>query len=457
MPDLETLDAIGVAWRLGATLFFVFLNGFFVAAEFSLVKVRGARVEALVNEGRPGARTVQHVHNNLDRYLSACQLGITMASLILGALGEPAVSVLLVAALSAAGVAVSGESTWLPIVSIALAFGVITTLHMTIGEQAPKMWAIRRSERMAILTAPTLRIFAALFSPFISVINSMSNGLLRLIGLPVESHREEVHDAEEIRSILSLSAGAGRISEREYQMTENIFRLTQLEVRHILVPRSEIELLSLERPIEENMRKVRESGHTRFPVCEVGLDTIVGFVHGKDLLAKVLVGEKIDLRQALRKPLFVADTMAVSNFLSELQSKQSKFAAVVDERGTVIGFAFREDALEEVVGQLGDEFDDPEGEMEEMGEGRFEAPGHIPLPEALDRLAISLPDEEREDEDTLGGHVTARLGRLAKAGDVVQIGPYRVEVMEASPLRIERLRLQRAAPEGASAVVDEAR
>ncbi len=440
----ETLDALGVAWRLGATLFFVFLNGFFVAAEFALVKVRGARIEALVREGRRGARTVQHLHRHLDRYLSACQLGITIASLILGALGEPAVSVLLIAGLAAAGVAVSTDATWLPIASIGLAFVVITTLHMTIGEQAPKMWAIRRAERMAIATAPSLRVFAWLFAPFIAAINSISNGLLRLIGFSSDPHHEEVHDTEEIRSILSLSADAGRISEREYEITENVFRLTQLEVRHIVVPRADIEFLSLERPTDENLRKIRDSGHTRFPVCEVGLDTIVGFLHGKDLLAKALDGGEIDLRGLAREPLFVPDTMALLDFLAELQSQQAQCAAVLDERGTVIGFAFREDALEEVVGPLDDEFDDPEREFQEIGDGVFEAPGHVPMPELFDRLDFVLSAEEQEGEDTLGGHVTARLGRLAKVGDVVQMGPFRAEVVEASSRRIERVRLSRA-------------
>jgi CBS domain containing-hemolysin-like protein len=222
--------------------------------------------------------------------------------------------------------------------------------------------------------------------------------------------------------------------------------MTQLEVRHIVVPRTEIELLSLERPIEENLHKVRESGHTRFPVCEVGLDTIVGFVHGKDLLAKALDHEQIDLRELAREPLFVPDTMAVPDFLSELQIRQSHCAAVVDERGTVIGFAFLEDALEEVVGPLGDEFDVAESEFVEVGDGVFEAPGYVPLPEIFDRLGFSLSDEEREDEDTLGGHVTARLGRLAKVGDTVQMGPFSVEVVEVSPRRTERLRLRRASP-----------
>jgi CBS domain containing-hemolysin-like protein len=263
------------------------------------------------------------------------------------------------------------------------------------------------------------------------------------VGLPSGSHQEETHDSEEIRSILSLSAGAGEISEREYELTENIFRVTRLEVRHIVVPRADIDLLSLERPLEDNLRKVEESKHSRFPVCEVGLDTIVGFLHTKDILGLALRREQIDLRALARDPLFVSDTMALSDFLTELQTKQAHCAAVLDERGTVIGFAFREDTLEEVVGPLGDEFDDVEHGLREVSPGVFDAPGRLSFPEVLDRLEFELDPAEDEDEDTLGGHVTARLGRLARRGDVITMGPYRVEVLEASPRRVERLRLRR--------------
>ncbi len=441
----ESLDAAGIAWRLGATFFFVLLNGFFVAAEFALVKLRGSRIETLVAEGRRGARAIKHIHGHLDHYLSACQLGITLASLILGALGEPAVSVLLLTAAGAAGLDVASDASWLPFISIGLAFAVITTLHMTIGEQAPKMWAIRRSESMAGATAPVLLAFAWVLSPFISAINWISNWLLRLLGLPDSAHHEETHDAEEIRSILSLSAGAGAISEREYEMTENIFRVTQLEVRHIVVPRSEIELLSLQASHEDNLRQIAASTHSRLPVCEVGLDSIVGFLHTKDVIGPALRGEEVLLEPLFREALFVPDTMALPDFLGELQDKQAQCAAVLDERGTVIGFAFREDVLEEVVGPLDDEFDDREEGLRELSPGCFVAPGRVSVPEVLDRLEFVLPEDEREDEDTLGGHVTARLGRLARKGDVVTMGPYHVEVTEVSPRRIERLRLRRAA------------
>jgi CBS domain containing-hemolysin-like protein len=438
-----SLDLLGVAWRLGATLFFVLLNGFFVAAEFALVKVRSSRIEELVKQGRRPARSVQHILQHLDRYLSACQLGITLASLILGALGEPAVSVLLLAAARGVGLDVDAHASWLPFVSIGLAFAVITSLHMTVGEQAPKMWALRRAEGTAIHTATVLRVFAWIFGPFIVAINGLSNAMLRIAGLPADATHEGSHSAEEIRSILSLSARAGHISERAYEITENVFRMTQLEVRHIVVPRVDIEFVSLERSPEENLERVRASEHSRLPLCEVGLDTITGLVHTKDVLEQALRGETPDLTGLVREPVFVPDTMPLSDFLLELQTTRQHCAVVLDEHGTAIGLAFREDALEEVVGPLGDEFDKEELEFVALGDGAVELRGRMSIPEVCARLDFELGKDEQESEDTIGGHVTARLGRLARKGDRVRVGPYLATVIEVSRHRVQRLRLER--------------
>jgi CBS domain containing-hemolysin-like protein len=418
-----SLDLFGVAWRLFATLFFVALNGFFVAAEFALVKVRESRIAQLVRDGRRAAPTVQHILQHLDRYLSACQLGITLASLILGALGEPAVSVLLLAGASSLGLPVAADAGWVPVVSITIAFVVITMLHMTVGEQAPKMWALRRAESLALTTGPVLRAFAWLFGPFITLINWVSNGILRFIGLPPELGHEGSHSAEEIRSILSLSARAGHISDQQLEITENVFRLIELEVRHIVVPRVEADFLSLQNTPEENLERIRTSGHSRFALCEIGLDSIIGIVHAKDVLGTVLQGGALDLRSLAREPLFVPDTMPLSNFMRELQTKREQCAVVLDEHGTAIGLAFREDALEEIVGPLGDEFDEEEPEIAELDDGAFELRGRVPLPEVEDLLELDLPDDEREEEDTIGGHVTARLGRLPRKGDSVATWP----------------------------------
>ncbi|MCP5057020.1 MAG: HlyC/CorC family transporter [bacterium] len=436
------LDALGVAWRLGATLFFVALNGFFVATEFALVKVRASRIDQLAQQGRGSAAAVQHILAHLDRYLTACQLGITLASLILGALGEPAVSVLIIAAARGLGADVSAEASWLPLVSIGLAFFVITALHMTVGEQAPKMWALRRAETTALQTGRILRAFTFALGPFITAINALSNWMLRLAGLSSEHGHEDSHTAEEIRSILSLSASTGEISDREYELTANVFRMIGLEVRHLIVPRIDVQYLSLEKSAEENLHLIREMRHSRLPLCEIGLDSVQGFVHAKDVLDRSLAGEALDLAALARPAVFVPDTMSVSNFLLELQQKQAHCAVVLDERGTALGLAFREDALEEIVGPLGDEFDNPEVSFVDLGDGRFELSGRVALPEVCDRLGIQLSAEEEEAEDTIGGHVTARLGRLPRKGDAVSVGSFEATVLELGRRRIQRLRME---------------
>lgn len=438
-----TLTLLGVAWRLGVTLFFVVLNGFFVAAEFALVKVRASRIDELAAAGRPAAHVTRHILANLDRYLSGCQLGITMASLILGALGEPAVSRLLLAGARVVGIDVAQAPRWLSFVSIGIAFALVTVLHMTLGEQAPKMWALRRAENTALSVAYPLRLFTVIFGPFIEFINGLSNWMLRVAGLPSDSKSEAVHSAEEIRSILSLSALAGQISDREYELTANIFRMIDLEVRHIVVPRVDVEYLSLERPSEALLETIRESGHTRFPLCERDLDTLVGFIHGKDVLECLLQGKEPDWRSLAREALVVPDSMPLSDLLLELQAKLVHIAAVVDERGTVVGLAFREDVLEEIVGSLGDEFDEQMPMFKQLGPGQFELRGRMSLPEACTRLDITLEDEEEEGQDTIGGYVTARLRRLARTGDRVTVGPYEATVLEATRRRIQRLRLDR--------------
>ena len=444
MNDVHAhLDAAGVAWRLGATLFFVLLNGFFVAAEFALVKVRSTRIDALVKQGSQRARLLQNILRHMDRYLSACQLGITLASLILGALGEPAVSVLITAGLRGLGIEVAEDASWVPIVSITLAFALITVLHMTVGEQAPKMWALRRAESTALRTALPLRLFTALFRPFIAAINSISNSMLRLAGLPAHHGDEPTHSSEEIRSMLALSWAAGHLSKLEHEIMGNVFRVMDLEVRHIVVPRIDVQYLSLARADEENQAVIRDSGHSRLPLCEVGLDTILGFVHTKDMLQQLLDGQSLTPQSLIREATFVPDTMSVSDFLIELKSHKQHCAAVLDERGTVIGLAFREDALEEIVGPLGDEFDVVEREFQQVAEGVYEIAGRMSVPESCDRLGFELSEEENEDEDTIGGHVTARLGRLAKLGDQVLVGPYRATVLEMGRHRVRRLRLER--------------
>jgi len=445
-PLDHSLDSFGIIWRLTATFFFVLLNGFFVAAEFSLVKVRRARIDALAEEGSSSALVTRHLLEHLDLYLSACQLGITVASLALGWLGEPAVARLIVAALSEVGVNVANYEGPIRFVSFALAFATITTLHMILGEQAPKMWALERSETTALNISRGLRAFTSVCRPFIATINQGANSLLRLAGLSVEELRDATHTSDEISAILSASAKAGHISERQREIAENILGIVDLEVRHIMVPRADVAYLTLKHTPEENLATARASGHSRFPLCSDDLDDVVGVVHAKDMLALFIDGKEADLTSIVRTAPFVPDTMPLPRLIAELQANRSACAVVVDEYGTTIGLAFLENALEEIVGPIQSELDDTT-EVREVARGVYVVSGGMSLPEARDRLDLNL---EEASADTIGGHIVAELGRLPKIGDKISLGPYRVIVLNVDNRRVTRLRFERKTPEPAA-------
>jgi CBS domain containing-hemolysin-like protein len=429
-PELSTF-----ALRLAATLFFVAANGFFVSAEFALVKVRAEQLR----EHSPGSRKVRlayHMRTHLDEYLSACQLGITLASLILGWLAEPAVAELLLWAAASAGLGLDSDSIWVHATALVLALSVVTFLHMTLGEQAPKIWSINRSKSVVLQVARPLQVFAVAFRPFIWVINESSNGLLRLAGMSPDELGESSHNVAELRSILATSAEAGHISDQQLGLAQNVFAMIDLEVRHILVPRVDVVYLSLEFPPEENLRVIRDSGHSRFPLCEVGLDTVVGFIHAKEVLALAAAGQAFELRALARRPLFVPDTQPLARLIAQMQRTRNHCAAVVDEHGTSVGLAFLEDALEEIVGPIGDEFDEPEATVRSLGGGVTELPGSLALPEAAKLLGA---DDLGDESDTIGGYVVARLGRLPRSGDELAIGRYRLRVEEVQHRRIVRL------------------
>ncbi len=447
MEDAHSaLDLGTFAWRLLATLFFVLLNGFFVAAEFALVKVRSSQLESHAAAGSGRAGVAQHILGHLDHYLSACQLGITIASLILGWLAEPAVAQLLLALAPSLGFALDPTDPLLHGVALGLALAVVTVLHMTVGEQAPKLWAIQRAEATALAVAYPLRLFANLFRPLIWAVNGISNALLRLGGLSAEEISEVAsHSADEIKRILVTSAQAGHITARQLELTKNVIDIIELEVRHILVPRVDVVFLSLQNEPEENQRIVRESGHSRFPLCSVGLDTVIGIVHTKEVLAALVQGSTPDLQSLARTPVFVSDTQPLARLIRQLQQSGSHCCVVLDEHGTTIGLAFLEDALEEIVGPIHDEFDEAPKGVERLGSGAIEMPGSMALPEAADELRLGELDEE---SDTIGGFVVAQLGRLPRKGDQLEIGPWRVTVTSLLRRRIERLRFE---PLGSSA------
>jgi CBS domain containing-hemolysin-like protein len=443
MEGTAPYTAADLALRLGATLFFVVANGFFVATEFALVKVRPAQLAALAEEGSARARRAKHVHENLGRYLSACQLGVTLASLILGWLAEPAVASVLLVGARAAGLPLAPASPLVHGAALGVALAVVTLLHMTIGEQAPKIWAIHRALDTSLRVAYPLQLFATVFRPFIWTVDELSTGLLRLAGLASEELGEHSHNVEELRGILAASSEAGHISPRQHELAENIFGMIELEVRHVMVPRVDVAFLSLQSDVEENLKIVRRSRHSRLPLCRVGLDTVRGIVHAKDVLNALLEGGTVDLERLARPAMFVSDTQPLSGLIIRMQRSRNHCAVVLDEHGTAVGLAFLEDAIEEIVGPIRDEFDEETPGVRTLPNGAVELPGSMALPEAVDLLRLPEPEEEA---DTIGGHVVALLGRLPRRGDELQIGRYHVTVVAVAQHRIGSLRFEPTEP-----------
>ena len=428
---------ISIQSKLGLTFLFVFLNGFFVAAEFALVKVRPGRIDHLIKLGDRRAKLIQKVLSQMDLYLSGCQLGITLSSLILGWLAEPAIATLVTLGIDLIGVAIDPQI--IHGISLAIAFTIITLLHMTLGEQAPKIWALKNAEKASLYIIYPLFGFVALFKPLIHLINLISNWLLRFGGGIKADGHDEALSVQEIGDAIQASAVAGQISHRQRMFANNVLSLVELEVRHIMLPRVEVTFLSMANTIEENIKIIRESGHSRFPLCKVGLDTVIGIVHTRDLLDTLMSKQEINLKKIARKNIHVPDTQPLSRFILEVQKSRQHAALVLDEHGTTVGFVFLEDALEEIVGPLGDEFDTQPPVIIEGENECYSFNGNHPLPDVVRRVGL----DDTEDCDTVGGYVTAKLGRIPRKGDSISSGEYTLTVMKSSKTRVLQVEVKR--------------
>ena len=426
----------------------LFINGFFVAAEFALVKVRTGQIEQLALQGNWAAKLTSRTLDHLDAYLSASQLGITVASLALGYEIEKVVKPI-EGALKAVGI---GGEEWavgtlsLPLASI-LAFSTVTFLHMALGEQAPKSLAIRSAKTISLWTAPVLIAFYYLFFPFIWLLNNASNLTLRVIGLGGSNHAEVAHTEEELRHIVAESVAGGHLSRNERVMIENVLNLEQKTARRVMVPRPDIVYLSLSRPLEDNLRIARQAGHTRYPLCEDDLTTVIGMIHVKDLFR--LGGPsnaRPDLRRASRRVPFLPESLRLDQLLMEFQRNRVHLAMLLDEYGSVVGMVSLENVLEELVGPIQDEFDRETPQVLDLGNGVFEVDATCPLDVLAASLGAELPETEAE---TAGGLILDLLGRLARAGDSVVVDGHRLTVVRADPTRIRTIRVEKLEGEAA--------
>ncbi|HXK61806.1 MAG TPA: hemolysin family protein [Acidobacteriota bacterium] len=420
-------------------VFLVLLNGFFVASEFSIVKVRPTRVQELKERGSRGAATAAGIINRMDEYLSATQLGITIASLGLGWIGEPAFAALIEPLFA-------GFGRMQPVVAhslaVTIAFLIITFLHIVIGELAPKSIAIQRAESVALLTAAPLALFYRLSYPFIWALNGAANGFLRLIGLPPIVEGGRTHSPEELRMILTQSQEKGGLDRDERLMLQRVLEFGERTVRQIMVPSTDVVFFDIRKTVEENLETARTHQHTRYPLCDGTLDRVLGIVHVKDLFWKHReLGPRFDFTMVKRPVEFIPDTAPVQHLLAALRSTRTHLAMVVDEYGSTVGIVTLDNVISELVGDIRDEFDiGPEAayaDIRKLDDKRYLVRGRVLLEELHNELGINIQDEEN---DTIGGHIMMLLGRAAVIGDEVRIAnAYRVRVVGMKGLQITDL------------------
>ncbi len=416
---------------MGLMLLLVLLNGFFVSAEFAIVKIRSGRIDALVEEGRKSAVIAKGLLNHLDGYLSACQLGITLCSLGLGWLGEPVVARMMSPLFEIAGF---GESL-VHIVSLFVSFLLIAVLHIVLGELAPKTIAVRKAEQVTLLSARPMRVFYKLMFPFVWLLNRLSSGLLRLLGMAPVTEQDSLHTEEEIRVMMKESSESGLIDSTEMSLVDNIFEFADTTAREIMIPRTEMICLYTQNTLDENLTIALEGTRTRYPVCNIDKDHIIGFIHIKDLIRS----NTQDYRDLLRPIMAVPESLPISDLMKRMQRGKTQIAILIDEYGGTSGMVTLEDIVEEIVGEIQDEFDEERPGIEQLDEMTYSIDGLMLIESINDRFGFEL---DSDDYDTIGGWLYSRIDILPpQTGQTVEHEGYTFVVEETDNKRISRVKL----------------
>src|SRR5918999_2720171 len=426
----ELLLLLGVAVLVAA-------NGFFVAAEFALVRARESRVEQMRDEGKRGAALALVQIDRIDEYLAACQLGITMASLGIGFLGEPAIASLIESALGDAvphGVSLA--------ISLTIAYLITTALHITVGEQVPKIFAIVHAERTVVRVARPLQWFRVGFSPLIRLLNAASNGLLRLLGVDPRAEFEEVSSSEDLKLIIARSTRGGKLDPGEAGMLSGVFHLHEQQARQVMTPIPAVVTVDVSETAETALRRCVDSGHTRLVVTEnENTDRIKGVVHSNSLARRLMnQGADASIEDSVKDALIVPETKPLDDLLADLQRERASMAVVVDEYGRTAGIVSVEDIIEEVVGEIADETDPAVAGVRRLANGDWWVRGHVPITDLAD-YGLQLPVDS-EAYNSVGGVVFGELGRLPKRGDIVHANGYSLRVESVRENRIEAVRIR---------------
>lgn len=417
-------------------LLLVLLNGLFVAAEFSFVKVRPTRIAQLASEGNTRAQLVHDCLENIDAYLSVSQLGITLASLGLGWLGEPAVANLLIPLFKSWEI---HSPTVLHSLSFFLAFTIITFLHVVLGELTPKSLAIQKTESLALWLARPMRMFYYLFYPGVIALNGSANKFITLLGVEPAGEAEVTHSEEELRMLISESFEGGQIDKNEQELLQNVFTFEKRVAEEIMVPRPEVVFLDCQDSIKKSLAIARQTQHTRYPLCNGTADRVVGLIHIKDLI--YVEDGNNNLNDIKRDILFVPEGMALDHLLKTFQRLHQHMAVVIDEYGGTAGIVTMDNILEELVGDIQDEFDQEEPELVLQKDGSTLVSGRIFIDEAAEHFGLPLEDED-EQYSTLAGYILGKLGKRPTEGDYVIVNNIKFEVIRMEGMRIDRLKVQ---------------
>ena len=432
------LDLSHLAWGLIAIMALVFANGFFVAAEFALVTVRKTRIDQLVAEGNRTARVVRRAITDPDSYIAATQLGITMASLGLGWIGEPALARLIEPALVSLG---SASTPTAHSIAIVIAFVIITALHIVLGELAPKTVALQHPERTSLVVAAPTEVFMKVFWPFISLLNGMGRAVVRAAGLRPPSGHSLVHSEEELKMLVTASQEAGVLEEDEEQMLHRVFGFADLTAGHVMVPRTEMVAIPDDAAMETILAAITSSGHDRYPVFRGDLDDVLGILHLADLLPVVARGEPVSVSTLVREAMVVPETMPADAVLAEMRSRQTSIAIVIDEYGGTAGLVTFAGLMERIVG---DPSDGGAGtRIAVLPDGSALVDGLALVTDVNVQFGLHI------DEDTyhtLGGYVLGRLGRRARIGDRIEVEGRTMRVEGLDGLRVARVFVSRVQP-----------
>jgi len=440
------MDETGnIYFNLFVIAFLLFSNGFFVASEFAMVKVRKTRIEQLVNEGNYNAQIAMEALKDLDKFIAAVQLGVTISSIGLGWVGEGTLARII----EPLFVFLPGVSQTIAThtLSASVAFALITFFHVVLGELIPKSIALEYTEKTALWVARPMQVLTFIFNPFIWLLNGFGNLVLKMLNIPHSHKGSLVHSTEELDMLVNASYDGGVLNETEKDMLHNVFKFSDLTAKQVMIPRTDMVCIPIDMPMEELYKLAAENQYTRYPVYEEDIDHITGLVHVKDLYSLSIKDETCPVEKIQRDILLVPETMTMDNLVLEFKKRKGQMAIVIDEFGGTSGLITLEDVLEEIFGEVQDEFDEEEeSDIKEIAPNTYIANSIMRLDEFAEFFNIDENKIDDEDIDTIGGLVLKILGRLAEVNDTVKFHDFTFIVKELDGARITKLEILKEEP-----------